>query len=59
MNELANLDPNSLTVALVLLLWLIREIRARDKLSDEILEDYRDMKGKRLTNAKTNEKLAS
>ena len=42
------------TTTTVLLAWLFREIKSRDKLSLEILDDYRDLKAvrvKRIENA--------
>jgi len=38
----------SVTVVTVLLAWLYREMKARDKLSDAILDDYSDLKSIRV-----------
>lgn len=36
------------TTTTVLLAWLFREVKARDRLSDEVLDDYRDLKAIRV-----------
>jgi len=43
----------SITVVTVLLAWLYREIKSRDKLSSEIMEDYKDMKQVRINTMRT------
>lgn len=37
----------SLTVTFVLLMWLFSEMRARNKLSEQILDDWNDLRRER------------
>ena len=50
LNQIASI-AQSVMVITVLMAWLFREIKARDSLTNEILDDYRDMKSIRLRRA--------
>lgn len=46
------------TTTTVLLAWLFREIKARDKLSDAILDDYSDLKAIRVRRIESSQDAA-